>query len=1072
MSRTFSRLFNLFSALGLFVFLLGPSSSGQVVINEYTSSNVDELRDEEGETPDWIELFNAGPTPVNLTGWGLSDDPTDPFQWTFPPCGLLPGQYMVIHASGSDSGAIINERITVYGIGDNWRYLEPTSEPASNWRMPGFDDSSWQVGPAGFGREDGDDLTVLQGDTVFLRASFNLDQATIDSIATLDFHVDYDDGFALYVNGIEIDRGHLGNKFHLARFDEFATGSHEAQLYQQNWIEGVRLDDPDKFLVPGKNTVAIQVHNVSANSTDLSLIPFITIGRFSANPNSSVQPGLIFTDPELHANFKLSALGDDIVLTQADGTLADHVQTGQMYANVSRGRHPRGLPGQWFFPFGTPGAKNASNTYTSFSEQVTVTPEGGYHTGTVIVSMSHPSPTAEIRYSLDGSEPTPNSDLYTGPFTPPTPIAVVRARAFENDKWPSWPTTNTYLNGFDSQLPIYSLVTDPPNLWDHYTGIYAKGPDAWPFWPYLGANFYKPWERPVHVEMIEPDGDVPLKFNGGIMIHGGASRSWAQKSFRLLARGGYGPDRMEDRQFVDRGYDSMKRIILRNGGTDWGSSILRDGVANRIASGLDLESTNFRAAMILLNGEYWGVQNLRDRQDKFYLEDKFGVDPDNIDLIELNLNVTEGDSDHYQQMLEFIRQNPVSNPAAYQQVQQWMDTANYALYYAVEIFLANSDWPQNNIKYWRPRTPDGKWRWILYDTDAGMGSSNGPNHNTLRHAFDGNGWESFLFQELLLNAEFRQDFTNTYADLMNSVFLPSHCIQMLDECRAQMDPEMDRHFSRWGNSRNNWENEMNKMVSFFNLRPDIARGHVVSEFGLNGEYVLDLDVQPEGAGYLKLTALDVSDPFSGTYFLGNPVKITAVAAPGYQFDSWSDPLLPNTESLEIDPIANYALTCNFVQTGNSVVINEINYKSSDSFDPGDWVELYNNSDSSVDIGAWYLADEGNSFTVPAGTVIPARGYLVLCRSLVDFQTLFPGVSNAIGDLDFGLSGSGELIQLLDPSLNIIDEVEYNNQPEWPIPPTGQGPTLELRQPGLDNSNARNWRASAANGTPGSVNSVR
>ncbi len=1060
--------------LGILLLLVAftPKGQAQIVISEYTSSNVDELRDEEGETPDWIEFYNAGNNPVDMSGWGLSDDPTDPFQWTFPACGLMPGQYMVVHASGRDTGAIINERTTVYGIGDDWRYLEPTSEPSGNWRMPGFDDSTWQVGPAGFGREDGDDLTVLQGDTVFLRASFNLNQATIDSIATLDFHVDYDDGFALFLNGQEIDRGHLGNKFSLPAFDSFATGNHEAQLYQGNWIEGTRLDDPDQYLVPGKNTVAIQVHNTSAISSDLSLIPFITIGRFSANPQSSVQPGLIFTDPELHTNFKLSSLGDDILLTQADGTLVEHVQTGRMYANVSRGRHPQGLPGQWYFPYGTPGAKNTTNTYTSFSEQVTVTPDGGYHVGGVTVSMSHPSPSAEIRYTLDGSEPTPNSDLYTGPFTPPAPVGIVRARAFENDKWPSWPTTNTYLDGFDSQLPIYSLVTDPPHLWDHHTGIYAKGPDAWPFWPYLGANFYKPWERPIHVELIEPDGDVPLRMDGGIMIHGGASRSWAQKSFRILARSGYGPDRMQDRQFVDRGYDDMKRIVLRNGGTDWGSSILRDGVANRIVSNLEIESTHFRAAMILLNGDYWGVQNLRDRQDKYFLEDKFGVDPDNIDLIELNLNVTEGDSDHYQQMQEFIRQNSLANPAAYEHLQTLMDTANFAMYYAIEIFLANTDWPQNNIKYWRPRTPEGRWRWILYDTDAGMGSSGGYNHNTLRHAFDGSGWETFLFQELLQSDEFRQDFTNCYADLLNSVFLPAHCIQMTDELQAQMDPEMDRHYNRWGGSRNNWENELNKMRNFFNQRPSVARSHVITEFGLNGEYTLDLDVQPEGAGYLKLTALDVSDPFTGIYFLGNPVKVTAVAAPGYEFDSWSDPLLPNSESVSIDPITDYALTGNFVKTGDAAVINEINYKSSDAFDPGDWVEIYNNSDSVLDISGWQLLDEGNDFTVPPGTTIPARGYLVLCRDLIDFQTFFPAVTNVIGDFGFGLAGGGELIQLLDSGGALIDEVEYNNQPAWPIPPTGQGPTLELYQPGLDNANPRNWRASAANGTPGAQNSVR
>ncbi|MBC8403902.1 MAG: CotH kinase family protein [Planctomycetes bacterium] len=1062
----------LMSAL-LFTGLLASYAPAQVVVNEYTASNVDQLRDEVGETPDWIELYNSGAVPVNLTGWGLSDDPVEPFKWTFPPCGILPGQYLVVHASGTDQGAIINERITVSGIGDTWRYLEPLTEPAASWREPSYDDSNWSLGPAGFGRGDGDDQTQIQGNTVFLRKNFVLSQGLIDSIATLDFHVDYDDGFVLFLNGVEIDRDNMGPRFSLPAFDATATAKHEARLYQSQPIDGVRLDRPQDYLVAGKNTVAIQIHNHATDTMDLSAIPFITIGRFSANPNNSTAPGLNFEEPELHANFKLSSMGDNIVLSKADGTLLEHVQTGRMYANVSRGRHPAGTPGQYYFLYGTPGAENTTWAETSFAEPVEVTPDTGYVTGPVTVSMTHNSPTSEIRYTLDGGDPTFTSTLYTGPFTAPGPIGIVRARAFEIGQWPSFPTTNTYMDGFSSQVPVFSLVTDPPNLWDHYTGIYAKGPDAWPFWPYLGANFYKPWERPVHVEMIEPDGSVPLKMDGGIMIHGGASRSYEQKSLRILARGGYGPDRMDYRMLKDRGYDSMKRIILRNGGTDWSKAIMRDGLANAIASALDLETTHYRPAIVLLNGEYWGIQNLRDRQDKFYLEDKFGVDPANIDLIELNRNVTEGDSDHYDLMLEFIRENPMSDPQNYAHVQTLMDTANFATYNAVEIFCANTDWPQNNIKYWRPRTPEGRWRWLLYDLDFGFGGNTGVNNNTLNHAMKGGGWDTFLFRELMTNAEFKQDFTNGYADIMNTVFAPDNMLDILTGFAAQMDPEIDRHFNRWSGTRTKWESNLQTMGAFINQRHGHARGHVVSELGFAGEYQLDLDVQPAGAGYLKMTTIDVSDPFTGIYFLANPVKMTAVAAPGYAFDSWSDPLLPNTESVSLDPIGNYALTCNFVQVGDAAVINEINYKSTADFDPGDWVEIHNNSDQLLDVSSWQLLDEGNSFTIPLGTTIPARGYLVLCKSLLDFQTQFPGVTNAIGDLGFGLNGSGEHIQLLNSVGVLMDEVEYTDQPAWPIPPAGQGPTLELFQPGLDNANPRNWRSSAdEHGTPGAENSVR
>ncbi len=1045
----------------------------QVEISEYTSSNVDELRDELGETPDWIELHNTGAAWVDLTGWGLSDDPLDPFQWTFPPCGIDAGEYLVVYASGENRRAWRNERITVSGIGSEWKYLEPTSEPVGNWRLAEFDDSAWLSGPAGFGKSDGDDSTILQGDVIFLRKSFELNQALIDSLVTLDFHIDYDDGFALFLNGVELDRENLGYRFSTTAFDEYASGSHEARLYRGMPFLGLRIDNPADYLVVGTNTVAIQVHNAASTSNDLSLIPFITAGRYSLTANNNTPPGLLFEDPQLHTNFRLNAAGDHILLTQANGTLVEHVQTGPMYVNVSRGRHPQGLAGQFYFEYSTPGAENTASAETSYSAAVQVFPNGGLHSGGVVVSMNHPSPTAQIYYTLDGSEPTEQSTLYTAPFTPPQPVGIVRARAFESGKWPSWPTSDTYITNFASTLPIYSLITDPPNLWDHYTGIYALGPDAQPFWPYRGANFYLPWERPVHVEMIEPDGAVPLDFDGGIMIHGGTSRSFDQKSFRILARGGYGMDRMDYRQFIDRGFDSNKRIILRNGGTDWGNGILRDGFANRVVTGLDMETSNFRPAMVLLNGEYWGIQNLRERMDKYYLEDRHGIDPENLDLLEINARVIKGDADHYDQMLQYIRENPLSDPAAYAYVQTQMDTENFARYYACEIYFANPDWPRYNVKFWRPRTPEGRWRWWFYDLDNGLSRSAGFASNTLGRVMDGGGWDTFLFRALMENADFRQDFINGYADLMNTRFLPSRTLPMLTAMADEMDPEIDNHFAKWPGTRANWESEIDAVETFMTVRPAYARAHVNAEFGLNGEYILDLDVQPEGAGYLKLTEIEVSDSFSGTYFLGNPVKITAVAAPGYVFDSWSDPLLPTTKSVAIDPIANYGLTCNFIQTGDAAVINEINYKSSPFFDPGDWMEIYNNSDQPLDVSDWQLSDGTNLFTIPPATVIAARDYLVLCRHLGDFQLMFPTVSNAIGDLGFGLSGSGEHIQLLNDVGTIMDEVEYTDQPHWPIPPSGQGPTLELGQPGLDNANPQHWRSSdAAHGTPGAENSVR
>jgi len=156
-----------------------------------------------------------------------------------------------------------------------------------------------------------------------------------------------------------------------------------------------------------------------------------------------------------------------------------------------------------------------------------------------------------------------------------------------------------------------------------------------------------------------------------------------------------------------------------------------------------------------------------------------------------------------------------------------------------------------------------------------------------------------------------------------------------------------------------------------------------------------------------------------------------------------------------------------------IIINEINYNSEDDYNPDDWVEFYNPQEFEVDISDWYFKDEDDShiFIFPEGTILESHEYIVLCRDLTSFRTLFPNVDNYSGSFDFGLNGSGELIRLYDISGSIIDSVMYDDNSPWPDAPDGEGPTLELIQLNLDNSLAESWAASLEHGTPGSPNST-
>jgi hypothetical protein len=153
----------------------------------------------------------------------------------------------------------------------------------------------------------------------------------------------------------------------------------------------------------------------------------------------------------------------------------------------------------------------------------------------------------------------------------------------------------------------------------------------------------------------------------------------------------------------------------------------------------------------------------------------------------------------------------------------------------------------------------------------------------------------------------------------------------------------------------------------------------------------------------------------------------------------------------------------------ALVINEINYNSALTFNPEDWVELYNPTGSAINLQNWSFQDETANFVIPAGTIIPANGFLVLIRDEALFTAVYPTVSNYVV-LGFGLSGAGERIRLLHPSSCLVDEVTYDDTPPWPVGPDGNGPTLQLIDPALDNSLPQSWQASAEiGGTPGTAN---
>ncbi|MDX1740266.1 MAG: CotH kinase family protein, partial [Rhodothermales bacterium] len=827
----------------------------------------------------------------------------------------------------------------------------------------------------------------------------------------------------------------------------------------------------------------IQLHNANSGSSDLTLIPYLTLG-YGANPpaNASVPAEIEASlDLPLHTNFRLSADGEELHLISPAGAVLDSIRFGSLPADVSLGRDPDGGPTWRYFAEPSPGAPNGGTTYQGVAPAVHFDPPGGIYPAGVNLTMSSDLAGAPIHCTLDGSTPTEESSLCSGSLSI-SGVAVVRARVIQPGLLPGPVVTHTYVDA-RHDLPVVSVVTDPPNLWDYNSGIYVMGPNAEPQNPHFGANFWQDWEVQANVELYEPGGAGGFNYPAGVSIMGGWSRAFAQKSLAFYARTRYGAEAFDYPLFPNRPYESYQSFALRNSGNDWPSTMLRDAFMQELPRSPAVDKLAYRPVVVYLNGEYWGIQNLREKISEHYVASISGAPADEVDLLELDGVVLNGYAEHFQSLMDLVTTADVTSEAVYDQIESMMDIENYIDYQIVQIFVDNTDWPGNNLKYWRHQTPSGKWRWILFDLDFGFGMYGASNYtnNTIAFAAEPYGpewpnppWSTLLFRRLLLNGEFRTAFVNRLADYLNVDFEPTRIQTVLDSLINNISNEMPRHLQRWGFTEQGWLYGLSVVSNFGRYREASIESHLRSFFGVGARVPVTVRVEPEGAGSILVNREIVSStPWSGDYFSGVPLTLTALPRAGYRFVGWSGGAQTETAEVSVIPLRSIELVATFEETSlPQIVINEIHYHPADVSPSGDWIELWNGG-GDADLSGWVLEDGGgNRFVMPAAVSLPSGEYLVVAEDPVSFSSVYTDVPGVTGGWTFGLSNAGESIRLLDAGIGLVDQVVFDDAAPWPVAADGQGPSLELLSGTLDNADPSNWRASSVSGgTPGRANSV-
>ncbi len=808
-----------------------------------------------------------------------------------------------------------------------------------------------------------------------------------------------------------------------------------------------------------------------------------------------------------HTNFKLSRSGEFIGFYDDLGNVIDSLSYGYQEDEISYGRSPDDLQTWVFYYEGTPGFPNSSNYLNGRSENPSFSIPGGIYSGSQTVSITGLDPATRFHYTLDGTEPDNNDPQYVQPINIDTTTAL-RVKSYCDGRLPGMIATQTYFIDEAVNLPFISLVTDPDNLFDDEIGIYVIGTNGIPgYCADTPMNVNMDWERPVNIELYDVNGNPELNQQAGVKIFGGCSRTrYPQKSLALHARSEYGKGSFDVQLFKDKPIYEFESFILRSSADDCRYTMYKDAMGQAILEDMDLDRQAYRPAVVFINGQYWGIHNIREKINEHYAAGNYELDPDEINLIKGNpqnpWNIMHGSADHYNIMINYVSRQDMTAERDYDYVDSKMNLTNYIDYQIAQIYLSANDWPGNNIKFWRANSgPYDKWRWIVYDLDNCFFYT---DRNTLELATDPNcdcgwpnpPWSTLLFRRLLINERFRNEFIQRYAWHMNTTFKSSRVHHYIDSMKANIEAEIPRHIQRWGgqtvpdpehwigptfNSMEEWEDNIDRMRRFISERRPFARQHVIDYFRLNGMVRMTVVNNQREAGNIKIVGQNMTDEYHiGEYFQDIPIEVKAISSLGYSFSHWEyivdgeEPETLNDQVINILSEKDFSLIAYFsipTEPDPGIVINEINYNSSEVENPGDWIELYNRKNEIIDLSGWMIKDDNdeNIFNFPSGYEIDPKGYLVICEDISAFELVHKDSIDVIGNLGFGLSNGGESIRLFSPDNFLVDEVPYDDEAPWPVEPDGLGPTLELIDPGLYNELAENWKASFSFGTPGRQN---
>ncbi|MDR2121585.1 MAG: CotH kinase family protein [Flavobacteriaceae bacterium] len=712
------------------------------------------------------------------------------------------------------------------------------------------------------------------------------------------------------------------------------------------------------------------------------------------------------------ANFRLEPKGSTIYVYNQDKQLVDEVTYPKLnHGNVSYGRIADGGD-EWSF-MAYPTVRSSNSEGEPSNDRVAdpvFNEEAGFFTGTKTITLSCSTPGAKIYYTLNGDEPFDSKggsllknkgiDMLTGTaieYKAPiilTESTVIRAKVYAPGYLPSSVITRSFLlKNRTIGLPVFSISINPKYRHNSKTGIWANPED-------------RTMKRPSNIEFF-PSQDSMVNFNYqmNMEMFGASQREKIYKQFNIIADKRYqGNNRMKYDFFIEKKGQKRKSVTLRTSGQDGKYTFMRDGLIQLLIKDyMDIDRRAYQPAVVFMNGKYHGLMNIRERTQKDYIESNYGYKPEDeqYDLLGIHFEngnkefkASRGNKDHWYEMVNYMKNNSLSNDANYQYViDNYIDEIETINYFVTQTYINNWDWPDNNIKAWRPYVEKGnaktKWRYILHDLDRGF-YSNSEFHtkvevnrisDALSRSDGSNTYETLglPFHHMRDNKKFREKFAVQYITHAYQTFSPWRTIPFIDSLATLIQPEIQPTHDHYDEvpSESAWKKYVQDMKNWMGERQKYVITHLKSAFNFPGNET-DFSIEYDNAeAEITLNTVKLIQSFNGKYIQNLPFNLSLIPKNENEFLYWDVTVTTSSSPPQNDQITENTYSGNVPSDAIKMKIipilqfkgkNKRYYiKEGGKGDGSSWAQAYGDLQQAIN-----QAQQGDTLWVAKGTYKPNR----------------------------------------------------------------------------------------------------